>query len=152
LRDFATIVTRPPLRDSETSTGFGIAALHRLGADQVVLAANDHLRRVDRAFSRGAGIGALTFGERGVGEFVLPADVVPVIHMQSQRDHVVALCDLAQNAVGGRAGRTSLRGEQLDHHRPVGMRHGCNGCPKCHGPDCDSRHDVPVQMSIPCSD
>ena len=74
----------------------------------MILATDDHLGRVDRAFTLGAGIGALSLGVLGAGEIVLPPKIVPVVHVQGQRDDIIAIGKLAQDSVGRRAGRTAL--------------------------------------------
>ncbi len=76
---------------------------HRLVTDDMVGAADDHLRRIDRAVARRPGIAALALGVGGFGETVLPADVIPIVDMQRQRDDVIHARQLCQQFIGGRA-------------------------------------------------
>ena len=62
--------------------------LGRLIAFDLVQTANDQLRGVDHPAAGHAGIGLLPVGECRIGEFVRPADVIPVVDMQRQRDHI----------------------------------------------------------------
>jgi hypothetical protein len=87
---------------------------------------DDDLRRVDEALVEGARVAALPFRIRALRERILPADIVPVVDVQAERQHVLPRCQLAEIGVGRRAGVAALAGEQLDHHRPalLGMRRG----------------------------
>ena len=102
-------------------------------ADQMLHPVDDHLRRIDRARPRRAGIGALAFGELGGAEHILPADIIPVVDMQRQRDDIAAIGKPGQDLIRRRAGRTALRGIKLHHHGtlPLIVRH------------CQSRHAKP---------
>src|SRR6056297_1214126 len=93
-----------------------VRQLHRMRSDHIVLTVDDHLRRVDHLPAAGARIGLLPRGEGPLGKDILPPDVVPVVHVQGQRDHVVPFTQLRQDFIRRRTGGTALRGEQLDHH------------------------------------
>jgi hypothetical protein len=73
------------------------------------------LRRVDHGGPRRAAIAVLPFGEDGLGKRVLPAEVIPVIDMQRQGDHVLARGEVLHHRIGGRTGGAALAGEQLHH-------------------------------------
>ena len=97
-----------------------------IGTDGLGPPVDHDLRRVDVALMQGAAIGALAGSGFGRRKRIVPADIVPVIDMERQRDHVVALRELRQVGIRRRAGRTSLRREQLDHDlfAPAGKRRG----------------------------
>ena len=93
--------------------------------EHVHLAVHDRLRSVDpRA------IKALALAELRVGERVLPAQVVPVVHVLREHQklhtgHRLLPMQPRQDGVGGRAARAAFRGEQLDQHRGRDQgRHG----------------------------
>ncbi len=86
-------------------------------AHQPVVPLDHHLRRVEPPAVRRLGIGFLPRGEGWAGEGILPAQIIPVIDVQRERDHPRLLGELAQQRIGGRAGRAALAGEKLDHHR-----------------------------------
>ncbi len=87
--------------------------------------ADNELRRVDRPRPYGAGIGLLPVGETRVGETVGPADVVPVVDVQRQRNHLRVSGQGREVFVRRRAGRTALRGEEF--HHDLGARFGRGG-------------------------
>ena len=93
-----------------------IGKFYRFRADDMVYTAHDHLRCVDHCAVRRARITALTGRMGRIGKFVGPAEIVPVVHMQRQRDHILALGNLAQNFIGWRTAGTALRREQLNHN------------------------------------
>ena len=65
-------------------------------------AVDHHLRRVDVALLQGAGVDALPLGGLLAGEAVLPADVVPVVDVEGQRDDVGPPRQLAElRSAGG---------------------------------------------------
>ena len=96
-----------------------IGHLHRAHPHDPVYPTDHHLRRVDKRGARGMGVAVLARGEGRLGKGVGPADIVPVIDMQRQRDHVLAGRQFPDHRIGGRTGRTTLRGEKLHHHRPA---------------------------------
>jgi hypothetical protein len=112
---------------------------HPVRADRIDATVDDHLRGVNGPQIQRAGIAALAPGEIGMGEGVLPADIVPVVDVEGERDHVLAPRQLAEEGVGGRAGAAALRGEKLHHHRgarlagrdggagEIGSEHGQRG-------------------------
>ena len=110
---------------------------HRVlvGADRVGAAVDDDLRGVDHFQAERPAIVALALGRRRTGEGVLPADVVPIVDVEGERDHVLAPRQLAEIGIRRRAGAATLRGVELDddrrrvggrRHRRVG-RDGGNG-------------------------
>src|SRR5205085_74334 len=62
-------------------------------------------------------IAALTLGRLRCRERVLPAELVPVIDVEAERDDIAAPRQLAEQRIGRRAGGTALRGEELDDRR-----------------------------------
>jgi len=64
-----------------------------------------------------AGVGALAVGRLRRGERVLPAEAVPVIDVEAERDDVASARQFAEQRIGRRAGGASLRGEQFDDGR-----------------------------------
>ncbi len=84
-------------------------------ADGMHHAVDDHLGRVDLPVAALGRISALALGEGVAGEGVAPAEIVPVVDRQAERDDVPALRQLAQNLVGRRTARATLAGEQLDN-------------------------------------
>ncbi len=82
--------------------------LAELGAHDVMLAINDHLRRVNHGATALPGIGALTQGVIWVCKFVFPPNVVPIVHMQRQSDHVIAFDQIMHDSVCWWAGGASL--------------------------------------------
>jgi len=90
----------------------------------VIGALDDHLRGVDVAHAELGSVGALALGVIGAGEAVLPADVIPVIDVDRQRQQVVALGQLTEEGVGRWARRAALRGIELDHGQ---VFLGCGG-------------------------
>ena len=80
-------------------------------------AMDHHLRRVDERPGEVARIGPLPLGVGRIGKGILPADVIPVIHMERQGDDVAALGQLAKQRIGRRAGRAPLRRIEFDDRR-----------------------------------
>jgi hypothetical protein len=62
-----------------------------VGTDRLPSAVDDHLRRVDCREAQKVGIAVLPPRGIGAGERVLPAEPVPVIDMERQRQHVTAV-------------------------------------------------------------
>ena len=104
-----------------------------IAADHMRRAVDDGLRRVDVAIAAHLRIGFLARAETRIRQRVLPAEIIPVIDRHAQRDDGRILGELANDLVGGRTGRASLRCEQLDHRAGVGM--GRTN-------DCDDRADA----------
>src|SRR6185437_3836552 len=79
-------------------------------------------RAVRRAQRRRPRVPRLSLGELRVGEGVLPAEPVPVVDMEGQRDDLVSAkpqCrELANEGVRRGARAAPLRGEELDQHDP----------------------------------
>ena len=88
----------------------------RVGAHGVLPAANDHLRGIDAAVAQGGGVTALALRMGRLGQGVLPAQVIPIVHIEGQGDKVIARRQFAQQAVRRRAGVAALRGIQFHHH------------------------------------
>ncbi len=78
---------------------------------------DDGLRGVDLSVTARVGIGLLPGGEVRRGERVLPADVVPVVHGQGERDDAGTMGETRQHRVRWRAGRATLAREEFDHAR-----------------------------------
>ncbi len=93
----------------------GFSHFHGVVAFHPILPADDHLRGIDHAAADSLGIGLLPLCVLRVCKGIFPADVVPVIHMQGQGDHIRAFGQFGHEFIGGRAGRAALRGEKLDH-------------------------------------
>ena len=99
-----------------------------VGAVDVDQAVHDGLRRVDGAVAAGVRVGALALAELRARQRILPAEIVPIVDRQRQRDDVVALgqtCPARASAC--RAGGAALAGEQLDDglaRRRSSGRHG----------------------------
>ena len=74
-----------------------IASVISIGliAETWVFAMHDHLRRVDHRV-----VPALPLGMGGPGEFVLPAEIVPVIDVESQGDDVVTVGEFGMDRIG----------------------------------------------------
>ncbi len=104
--------------------------LHRvgLGAGRLGGAVDDDLGRIDVAQAEVAVEGALPVGELGLGESVLPAQIVPVVHRPGQDHQAGAVRQAGHERVRLAAGRAALGGEQLDHHGRLGWRMSGLGC------------------------
>src|SRR5947207_7904062 len=100
---------------------------HRLAlrADHLARAIDDELRRVGGCAEE-ARIAALTLGRLRCRERALPAELVPVIDVEAERDDIAAPRQLAEQRIGRRAGGAALRSEELDDRRP-GFRRGRRG-------------------------
>ena len=83
--------------------------------DLLIQAADDQLGGVDHSAAGHAGIGFLAVGEGRIGEFVGPTDVIPVVDMQRQRDHIRITDKLCEEVISRRAGCASLGREQFHH-------------------------------------
>ena len=91
-----------------------VAAQHRCDAI-------DHdLRGVDLAVAACVGISALTIGVAVQRQRVLPAQIIPIVDGQAQRDQRRIARQLAEQLVGGRTGRAALAGEQFDDRPRLG--------------------------------
>src|SRR5437016_11717801 len=96
-----------------------------LRADHFARSVDDELRRVGGCAEE-ARIAALTLGRLRCRERILPAELVPVIDVEAERDDIAAPCQLAEQRIGRRAGGAALRGEELDDRR-AGFRRGRRG-------------------------
>src|SRR5204863_6936437 len=90
--------------------------------DQLCPAVDDDLRRVDALEIEVGAVDPLTIRQRRRRETILPAEPIPVVDMLPERDDFDAgdrlhRDELLEHAVGRRAVRTALRGEQLDDDR-----------------------------------
>src|SRR5215475_1318878 len=66
----------------------------------------------------------------GVGQRILPTEIIPIIDGQTDRHKRRIGDEFAHKLVSGRAGRTSLAGEQLDNRAWIpgcGRRDNCRG-------------------------
>src|SRR3546814_15477317 len=105
------------MRMSDWSSDVCSSDLFRtIGADDVAAAVDHHLRRVDVAQAELGNIVALALGVLCGGEGILPADVVPVVDVERQRQHARLVGQLSEQRIGRRTGAAALRGEQLDHY------------------------------------
>ena len=60
---------------------------------------------------------ALALGRGRRRKRIFPADIVPVIDMEGERQHVAPHRKLAEKRIGRRTGAAALRGEEFDHDR-----------------------------------
>ena len=90
---------------------------HRFRADDIGLPLHDQLRRINAAPPADSGIAALTLGMGRIAKGILPADVIPVIHMQRERDDILPFSQFGEHCIGIGARGTALRGKEFDHHR-----------------------------------
>ena len=105
-----------------------------------VLPLDDHLGGEDRPAAGGLGIGLLARGVARPGERVPPAEIVPVVDVEREGDHVVAPGEIGEERVRRRTGGAALAGVELEHHRArLRMREdrseaggGEQGCEKAH--------------------
>ena len=74
-----------------------------LAAIDVARAVDDRLGRVDRAFAERLAVEVLTLGILGTSQRILPAEIVPVVDMITERDDIAAAGKLVENVIGRRA-------------------------------------------------
>jgi hypothetical protein len=91
----------------------------RIVANELGASIDDHLRRVDAAQSKAAGVGVLAIAEKARGVGIGPANVVPVIHVLAQYDQLrpsdgLRTLKLLQQRVGLRANLATFRGKKLN--------------------------------------
>ncbi len=86
------------------------------------LTVDAHLRCVDIPFAETGTIAPLPLDIFPRAEWILPADIVPVINVKLEREHIRTLCQLAEKRLRRRAGRTALTGEQFDDDGRLGLR------------------------------
>src|ERR1700733_7334057 len=103
----------------------------RVVADELIGAVDDHLRGIDFGAETCA-VFRLPVGVLVGRETVVPAEVVPVVHMLAQDDDFstsdgLILVEFCQEGIGRRAARTPLRGEQLHQNGIATCRAGL-GC------------------------
>src|SRR2546430_17313255 len=79
---------------------------------------DDNLRRVNLALAAHIGIGLLPRGEARIRQGIFPAQIIPVINRQAERDDRWILGQLTDDLVRRRAGRASFRGEKFHHRAP----------------------------------
>jgi len=84
-----------------------------VAAKDVHAAVDDDLRRINLAVAAHVGIGALPRRMRRIGERILPAEIIPVIDRQAERDDAGFDRKLAQQLVRRGTGRAALAGEQF---------------------------------------
>jgi hypothetical protein len=93
-----------PDNDIETGTDITPSAflVAAIAADHMRRTIDDNLRRVDIAIAAHLGIGFLPCTEARVRQRVFPAEIIPIIDRQTERDNVRILGQLAENPVGFR--------------------------------------------------
>src|SRR5207248_3100143 len=84
----------------------------------VVGSVDDHLWRIDIVIVALASIVALSLRVSRIGKRVAPAEVIPIIDVERNRDHAFRALKLFHESVRRRTGRTALAREELDHNRP----------------------------------
>lgn len=99
-----------------------LVKLCRTAADEVIHTRDDNLRRIDGARTCMCRIGALAIGILPLRENVLPADIIPIVDMQTKGDDIVPRGEPAKDLVGRRTGRASLRCIKLHNYRVVTRR------------------------------
>ena len=99
-----------------STDGFGNGVL--LPAWRVGDAIDHEMRRIKARHVEARQIGALTLDIFRAGIGVGPAIHVPVGHRESEGEDVFVAVQLAQIAVGVRAERAALAGEEFHEHRP----------------------------------
>jgi hypothetical protein len=87
-------------------------------ADEAARTIHDYFRSI-RSIAEALPIAGLAVGRRLQGERVLPTQIIPIGHMEGQRQHVGALLrQVIQVGVSRRAGRAALRCEKLHYEGP----------------------------------
>src|SRR6185295_18301572 len=86
-------------------------------SDDIEMAIDDDLRRVDAGSIHRLGIGFLAIGVGFRGQRVLPAQHVPVGDRQRECDDVLAFSEFRDNAVSRGTIAAALAGEELDDNR-----------------------------------
>jgi hypothetical protein len=79
------------------------------------------------ALAKGVRVALLELRPARRGERIGPAEAVPIIDVEGQRNHRArgpAAAELGKQEVRRRTARASLRGDQLEHHRAAGRRAG----------------------------
>src|ERR1700733_13963161 len=125
LRCHRNLETVVPNRELERHARlFCRAAADALAApDDVALAIDHQLRRIDRAQVQRVGVLLLPCQRFRQLEAILPAQAVPVVDVEGQRNDAVLAGELADLRLGGWTGVAAFRGVELDH-RGAGLRRG----------------------------
>src|SRR6478672_10271056 len=99
-----------------------------VAADKFPDAIDHHLRGVDTVQLKPPGIGTLSLAIEMRGVRILPANVIPVVYVLTQYDHMHPsdglLIELFQELISGRTAGASLRSEQLHQDRDSRRRLG----------------------------
>src|SRR6266566_3638005 len=93
-----------------------------VAADELRLSVHHHLRSINAIAPDRRRILSLPFAETWRRERISPPELVPIIDMLAERDHLSAghrlrLLQMAQQQVRGRTTRATFRCEQLHNHR-----------------------------------
>lgn len=109
-------------------------------ADDVPLPVHDHGRRVNVRADGQRDVSALAFGRARKGERILPPKIVPVGHVECQRQKVWSVTrQFRHNRISRRAGRTTLGSEQFhDQRASAGLRESEN---RHHASDTESKQE-----------
>jgi hypothetical protein len=106
------------------------AALDRrlIAADRVGRTIDDDLRRVNLSITACPRISALARRMRRIGKRVTPAEIIPVIDGNAQRDDRRIVGELSDQPIGGRTGGTALAGKELEDCARFTRLNGGGGC------------------------
>ena len=106
-----------------------------MGSNLLRGAADDNFRHIDVAQPEGSPIGSLPIGRCLAGKWVLPIEIIPIIHVKRDRKHIVTCRDLTEQPIRGRPGRAALRCKEF-YHGLAGTRQ--SGALYQHSRDCRS--------------
>ncbi len=100
----------------------GLARRRAVAADEFRSSVDDHLRRVDAVDIETRSVHTLAIRQRRRRESILPAELIPVVHVQAERNDLYAgdrlrRRQLLQQDVRGRAAFAAFGREQLDDDR-----------------------------------
>lgn len=113
IRDTCHRHCRTALLEVVSTFDFGHNLLRPV-ARRMQLAVDHHLRCIDIGQFQLFQIALLTLGKYLVRKRVHPANIVPVIHVETQRQYTGLFPQFGQQLVSCRARRTTLRPEELD--------------------------------------
>jgi hypothetical protein len=101
-------------------------------ADELIGSIDDHLRGIGTVHVQAGAVIVLPFCVLMRRKTVVPAEVVPVVHMLAEHDDFSAtdglrLIEFCKESIGGRAAGTTLRREQLHQHGHSACLRGLRG-------------------------